>query len=171
MLFAQGSENSINMWAPVVGGGINAIFSIVVGWYLLTKSIPESQEKFNNAIAEQRKDFLATQEKLEKNFRDTIEKQEVSARTTNEKQEANFRTMMEAYRTWFDTREIRLQDRGEQALKVVVEHCEREAARRDEMVKSELSIVNLTMKNVMEALEEVRESLRELCGKKDMSRS
>lgn len=79
----------MNDWAAVATAFANIGFSAVVGWYLLTKAIPQMQDKFskdldkqaasfNIALETQRKDFALAQDRdkaANQQFVDLLNKQ------------------------------------------------------------------------------------------------
>ncbi len=46
-----------NQWASIAGAVVNVGFSVVVGWYLLTKALPQMQSDFVKALSEQRSEL------------------------------------------------------------------------------------------------------------------
>lgn len=46
-----------NEWIPLLTLGANIGFSVVVAWYLLSRAIPQMQERFDRALSDQRLQF------------------------------------------------------------------------------------------------------------------
>lgn len=133
----------------IVGAVANVGFAGVVGWYLLTRALPKMQDNYLQSIERQQVVANVSQQ--------TQREQYLSS--TKEQRE-QFIGNLEAYRTWFDARETRGQAEAKSALTAVIGHCEREAQRRDETYKAEMGVINQTLRNLMEVLEELRDERR-----------
>lgn len=62
-------------WLPVLTAIANIGFSAVVGWYLLTKAIPDMQRKFSEDMDKQRKDFGDALAQQRADFNATFERE------------------------------------------------------------------------------------------------
>ncbi len=105
-------------WMALVGNLVNIGFSAVVGWYLLTKALPEMQK--------------------------------------------DFRAELQLQRIETSTREKGRIDADREALKMVIDHCEREAIRSAQLLKEEISNNSKVIEDTRNVLEEVRDALHEI---------
>lgn len=122
----------------VVGAVINVGFSALVGWYLLTKALPRIHEEHTQAQNTARGDFLASM----REHRDA------------------FHIEIKAIREHADIREQRHTGETKATLAQILAHCERELARRDEAMRAEMGVINNTLRNLLEAIEEWRDERR-----------
>lgn len=53
---------------PIITAIINIGFSAIVGWYLLTKGIPNTQQKFSEDMKNQRTDFTEAMKEQRSDF-------------------------------------------------------------------------------------------------------
>jgi hypothetical protein len=142
-------EGAAQIWPSWVAMAVNTGFAGLVGWYLLTKALPKMQDNYLQSI-ERMQGSAATAQK---------EQREQYLASTKESRE-QFIGNLENYRVWFDARESRVQSEAKGALNAVIQHCEREAARRDETQKAEMGLVNAALRDVREVLEELRDDRR-----------
>lgn len=71
-----------------------------------------------------------------------------------------FSASLKEEREIFMAAELRRTSDSKEKLAAVFTHCERESARRDTILSSEMSIVNKSLGDVGEVMEEVRDYLR-----------
>src|SRR6185437_9690167 len=63
MLF--GAETDANTWAGLFGSMVNLGFAALVGWYLLTKAIPQMHSEFTRALSDQRASHEAREQRAQ----------------------------------------------------------------------------------------------------------
>ncbi len=71
-----------------------------------------------------------------------------------------FSKALENQQAHFDKTEQQRRDENAKALQAVVQHCESESKRRDDIARYEMAIVNKSIVDVGEVMEEVRDELR-----------
>lgn len=91
-----------------------------------------------------------------------IPKQQEESSKSAEKQQQSFKEALKDLQASFDRRDGERKSDHKEALTAVLSHCEREVALRDQRQKTESEMVNRTITNNIEVLEEVRDALREL---------
>lgn len=152
-------RSSADVWGPYVGNGINLVFSALVAWYLLTKAIPNSEKRYTDSIDGQVGKYTSSIEKLEDKFSECLTSQRQDHLADRERFENSFKSEINLYRQWFEAREARLDQKWDATLKVVVDHCEKETARRDEAYKTQMDSINHTLVDVREVLEVLRDTI------------
>lgn len=150
MPFAEGG-GELAGWASLVGSIVNIGFAAVVGWYLLTKAIPKMQEDF-------RGEQKATREGSEKTVLDTRaeHREQIKGLATEHKE-----TILAIQAANKESIQA-IQTNNKESVKAVLDHCEREAKRRDETFHSEMSLVAKSLTDQGEILEEVRTVMGEV---------
>ena len=135
-LFAEGE---VSGWAGLIGSVVNVGFAAAVGWYLLSKALPEMQQKNDEAQKEQRKDFRDGIKDQRDEFKATLAAMEVAA----------------------GRREERGIQEAKHSLDAVLKHCQDENDRRDihmiardEAMRKELSLLNETVRELTTLIEE-----------------
>ena len=88
LLFAQEvTKIAAGDWLPYATGIANIGFSILVAWYLLSKAIPNMQDKFSETLKEQRADHISAMERERESTKKIFEM--MSSNGVNEIREIN----------------------------------------------------------------------------------
>lgn len=136
-LLAQSSATpEIAGWASIIASVTNVGFAISVAIYLLVIHGPKQLSAFEKAIAAERERADARELRREQESKEKITMMVTENRSALDK----------------------LISHSEKELDKVVQHCERESTRRD----STMGVIDKSLTNVGEVLEEVRDELREI---------
>lgn len=148
MLFAEGEAAA--GWASLLGSAVNVGFAVAVGWYLLSKAIPEMQRKNDEAQKEARTLYAESQR---------LQRLDYQAGLKEQREE--FRAALGILEASATRREDRGTADAKEALDMVLKHCQQEnerrdehAAARDEAMRKELALLNETVRELTTLIEE-----------------
>ena len=135
VIFAE----EVTGWAGLIGSVVNVGFAVAVGWYLLSKALPEMQKKNDEMQKDTRIAYQANLKDQREEFKSSLILLESSSNRREDKATVEFKVMMD----------------------MVLKHCQQENDRRDEhaslrddAMRKELSLLNETVRELTTLIEE-----------------
>lgn len=138
-------------WGWVAGTVSSGGFAALVGWYLLTRYLPASQDKFEKSLERQQEGYEKRLSEQGKLFEGSLERQQKA-----------FETRLDSITTTSKDELKERRNEYKEALKAVMEHCEKESAMRDKTFQVELSSLSRAMESHSLVMEDLRAAISDL---------